>query len=226
MKDFLSTLTILILLVFSNSSYAAEEIPLDLKSFHEINFDGIKKTKYQFSKNTLEMTVNKSSSALVLPLKKITTLERVSFLWKTKGQIKTKSAKHETTKSGDDFPLRIGLCISGKAPMVPFFAPAWIKKIKNILFHPSDHMEYLIAGSKHQPLSSWKSPYSSSMRYIALPNKLQSDGWNLVDHKFKKEIIITALWVMADGDNTKSTFTTYLKNLFITKKAIVSPKNK
>jgi len=218
-----NTMVILVFLVATPQSLAVQLL-LNPKSLKEISFESIPKTKYEFSKEAIKISVQQSSSALVMPLEKVVTINKISFFWKLDGEVKTSSAEHESTKSGDDFPLRVGLCVYGPKPLIPFFAPAWVKKIRDILIHPSDQMTYLVAGSKHRPLDEWKSPYSNSMNQISLPDTPLKEGWREVNYHLKKDLRIVAIWIMADGDNTKSSFTTYLKNLMISKTETALPK--
>lgn len=193
-------------------SLQAETITLNPESYTEITFDGIPATKYAYQDDILSIQVNKSSSALILPFDKIKQVSQVSFAWQLEGDVKTKDAAHEKTKGGDDFPLRIGLCLYGDAPMVPFFAPAWIKKISSIMKHPSDKLIYFVVGAHHTAGQSWESPYSDSMELHALGSQTK-DGWQLVQHDIGKKLKAVGLWIMGDGDNTDSKFRVQLKSL-------------
>ncbi len=189
--------------------------PIDLspKVWNHITFDSIPETNYKLaSDNSLEIDVNESSSFLLMSFKKITPVSKVSFQWKKVGDLKVKDSKDEQEKSGDDMPLRIGLLLHGKAPLVPFFAPGWIKMIKEKLHHPSESLIYLVVGSKTPAGSTWPSPYDSSIKYESLPSKTAENGWNQTTVEFPQRKVV-GLWLMADGDNSKSSFKTFLRNL-------------
>ena len=106
--------------------------------------------------------------------------------------------------------------MAGEAPLVPFFAPAWIKKTRDILKLPSNLMIYLGLGSLSAPGSRWNSPYSDSILSIATPSQPLKDGWQRAAITLEKPYDIAGLWLFADGDNSKSQFTTKIRDLTLT----------
>ena len=85
--------------------------------------------------------------------------------------------------------------------------------MRETLHHSSDKMIYIISGSKHEHGQHWKSPFSDEVEIIAAGSRTQPDGWNVSEYTFKNAQSIVGLWIMADGDNTQSTFTSKLKSL-------------
>ena len=104
--------------------------------------------------------------------------------------------------------------MSGEAPSIPFFAPAWIKAIGDNMKLPSDKLLYLVVGAKNKPGARWESP-SDSMNFLALASTPGKDGWMKVDHTFKTPHKVVGLWIMADGDNPESVFETRVKSLVV-----------
>jgi len=191
--------------------------PLSAKAeqFHHITFKNIKPTKYSISKGQLTAITDKSASAFILPFKKKRTVNYMSFEWKFTGNFNQPSVKEIKTKGGDDAILRLGLMVSGRARLVPFFAPTWIKKTADIMKFPAGDLIYL---NPHSPLADnrkWKSPYSTSIQNIAVGSKLLADKWRRSTYKFDEELTVVGLWIMSDGDNTSSKFETHLRNLVI-----------
>ena len=201
-----------LIILLRSQQGVGEVVDLNPDSFTHITFDGIPTTKYHLDNKALVAHVKNSSSVLLKAFDKKKSLKSISFKWKSQGILKTESASQEQTKSGDDAILRVGLILSGKAPMVPFFAPAWIKKSRDALKLPSNKMIYLTVGSKNKPGSQWESPYSSSIISIALPST-EEEKFYRASHKFPKSIDIVGLWIFADGDNTKSSFNSTLWDL-------------
>ena len=117
------------------------------------------------------------------------------------------------SKAGDDAVIRIGLIKSGEAPMIPFFAPVWIKAIKEHMKLPGAEMQYLIAGGPAAPGATWVSPYTSSMSMLQVQSTSEADGWHLAQHTFAEPLKIVGLWLMSDGDGAKSSFVVSLKDL-------------
>ena len=94
-------------------------------------------------------------------------------------------------------------------------APGWIKKVRETMHLPSEMMIYLVAGSQHKPGEYWKSPFSNDVGIIAADDITTDDGWLLSQHEFKSPLDIVGLWIMADGDNTASSFSTSIKSLIL-----------
>ena len=185
---------------------------LDPKDYRAVTFKDIAPTVYELSGDSLLMNVKSSASALVHAYKDPRKIWRMHFAWKLEGIVKTNDQKHEQSKKGDDLPLRLGLIVSGAAPTVPFFAPAWIKAVADTLHHPSNRMVYFAAGAKTPPGQKWDSPYASSLENRSVSGTKDSDGWEVIDASFETFDVV-GLWIMADGDNTDSVFVTKLKGL-------------
>ena len=97
--------------------------------------------------------------------------------------------------------------------MVPWFAPAWVKMVRDHLILPSDRLVYLVAGARSQAGSRWKSPYSDSIETIAVASRPGANGWQHVHFRLQRPIKAVGLWIMADGDNSTSSFVTSLRRL-------------
>jgi hypothetical protein len=190
---------------------AQESNPLSKLNLTEIKFEKIRPTEFEFGDKQIAFKVNQSSAALIGVLDPPLMVSKISFEWKSSYQASGRT-EQEMTKAGDDFPLRIGLIIKGKAPMVPFFAPKWIKALKEILKVPSDRMLYLVLGSGQKPGTNWPSPYSDSIENLAVVGGQTADGWIRVDAE-PGALELVGYWLMADGDDRKLSFETQIRNL-------------
>lgn len=188
-------------------------LPLEASSFHPISFPGKPATRYQFKDGILIADVEHSASALLYSFKQIRSIQGISLEYRNKGQTLVSDAGMEASRAGDDSLLRIGLLLSGPKPFIPIFASTWIKATANFLNLPSDRMLYLFIGARHAPGQRWLSPYSSSIENIAVGDSLTADGWRKVEFEFDKALPVVGIWLMADGDDTGSTFSLSLKNL-------------
>lgn len=178
-----------------------------------IKFSRIPPNQYEYKKDMFSVQVNKSASFLLIPFTETKTISSVSFQWKSKGHLKVKDEKQEKTRKGDDAYLRVGLILRGNRQPVNPLAPAWVKKVNEILLYPSGNMLYLVPGARHPHGKRWKSPYSNDVEILSVKSKQLSDGWNLVVNKLERSYRVIGLWLMADGDNTGSKFTSQLKML-------------
>lgn len=186
---------------------------LDLKGYETITFDDIPQTQYSNKGSHLVAKVKQSSSVLLKPFSEKVSVKSVTVTWKTSGELKVKTLDLHRTKAGDDAYFRVGLIISGPAPMVPFFAPAWIKKSKQVLKLPSDKMIYLTLGATVAPGKIWTNPYSGSIQGASANRHLQDMEWTVSTFDLPKDTEIVGLWLFADGDNTKSSFEVEVKSI-------------
>ena len=193
-------------------SAGAASLPLTLSAWHHITFDGIPPTGYRQDGAGLRMEVARSASFLLQAFPAARPVRHVSFDWRSEGELKIADAATEQTKAGDDAHLKVALLLAGDAPLVPFFAPAWIKAVRDDLKQPTDHMVELVAGAKAPGGAKWPSPYSSSITMLAVAST-PSGGWQHADVTFPQGLEVVAVWLMADGDNSGSTFTTWVKAL-------------
>lgn len=188
-------------------------VSLDIADFRHITFENIPVTIYKNEGKVLLADVTKSASFLVRSFDTKHLVKQIDFEWRHMGKPSIKDATHESSKEGDDAILRIGLMISGKPPLIPFFASSWIKAVKDTLKLPSDEMLYLIPSAVHKQGEQWNSPYSDSIKCLSVPSVLQSNGWQKSTINLKNPLEVVGIWIMADGDNTKSNFTVWLQNL-------------
>lgn len=178
-----------------------------------VEFRRITPNNFHIDDNVLTIHVNKSASFLLIPFKAVTKIKNVSFEWKKTGNINIQNAGHEETREGDDAYLRVGLILEGKPSLMNPLTPKWVRKVKDALHYPSDKMIYLVPGSQHSAGQRWTSPYSDEVEIIAVSSQEKLDGWNISEYSLQSSQPTVGLWLMADGDNTRSTFTSMLKQL-------------
>lgn len=190
-----------------------DKINLEDKNVTHITFKRIAPNNIVIKQNALTIRVSNSASFILVPFENVKKVNKISFQWKKQGVINIKDAQHEETRQGDDAYLRVGLILEGKAELMNPLAPKWVKTVNETLRHPSDKMIYLTPGSLHQNGRRWKSPYSNDVEIIAVASKTSPDGWYLSEYTFESPQSVVGLWLMADGDNTQSSFTSMLKAL-------------
>ena len=195
---------------------AAEPISLEADSFEHIHFRRIQPTMVSFNAGVIRFDVNKSSSFLLLPFEEVRDIRAVSFDWTANGMLNKASAAQESTRKGDDAWLRVGLIISGEPDLVPeALLPRWARQVRHTLRHPSDRMIYLIPDARHKPGETWKSPFSSNIDMVSVASLEGPDEWKQVNHTFAQPLRAVGIWLMADGDNTDSVFSSQLRNLVV-----------
>ena len=176
------------------------------KEWSIINFDDITPTKYELQDKKLMITVAESNSFILLPFKEVKRIRRVSIEWDLVGSIEKNTRKREEEKSGDDFPLRVGLLVKGKKATIPFFAPSWVKLIRERMNFGVERIEYFVLGSNHKNQETWENPFSDDFKMTAVESILLKGGGKQADILIPQGLDVVGIWVMSDGDNTKSSF--------------------
>lgn len=192
----------------------AFQVPLGLKNWESVSYDGIKPNSYSQSSDGLKIKVDKSSSPLVLKLNAPKQVSAIKIRAKLEGSINYQASPG--SKSSDDFPLRLGLITKGKNNLNFFqrsFAPNWVIKLSKLgeeyggfgriqtyLFYltPPDFSE------REHPLSEYfyeikAEPFKSN----ELDAKIALDA----------PLEVIGIWLSSDGDDTKSSFTVSLLEL-------------
>jgi len=147
---------------------------------------------------------------------------QVTWSWSTQVFPKINS-KNLFQKDGDDFPLRIGVLLSGGGSEIS--VPMDLKKTLDSRNYRVSHIMFYSAAQLDQksPIEG-KSPYSSKIAYQLIPN---SDASQLtavnpfadVKRLFKfdseklESLKIIGLWIFADSDNSRSSSLATLENL-------------
>ena len=204
------------LLLLASVQSSADQITPDDHVFEHIHFKRIQPNIVSYNNDVIQFDVNRSASFLLLAFADIKSIHKVSFEWKADGMLNKDSIEQEKTRKGDDAWIRVGLIISGEPEPVPeALLPRWTRQVRNTLRHPSDRMLYLTPGARHAPGATWKSPYSSNIDMISVASTGTVDGWQQVEHIFSEPQQTVGLWIMADGDNTDSIFSSQLRNLVI-----------
>ncbi len=204
-----------VLLLGSVLPLRAERIDLAVSAFKHITFKGIRPTRYVNRDGALVAEVDKSASALLYAFKRVHKIKRIRFRWKRHGNLQVRSKRHEQSKAGDDTYFRIGLLLHGRAPSVPFFAPAWIKATRAHMLLPASRIIYLVVSSRHRKGESWRSPYDRSIRMVAINRDAGGVRYTPLVYEFEQALPVVGLWLMADGDDTGSRFTVSIEKLII-----------
>ncbi len=179
-----------------------------------LTFRGIAANRYHATASTLKIEVDRSASFVFYPFDRIQPVDTVRFEWKKTGTLRVIDAAHEASKAGDDAVLRIGLMLAGPADDFPNpLAPQWMRQLKRALAFPSAAMDYLIVDARHPDDAIWSSPYSDHVTMIAAPSQPLDSQWQRAGYTFTSPRQVVGLWIMADGDNTASTFTVWLRRL-------------
>jgi hypothetical protein len=193
----------------------AEAIVLQADNFEHLQFNKIKASTYTFHDQLLQIDVEKSASFLMLPFDAVKKINRVSFEWRSEGRPQIDSPQHEEQRKGDDAVFKLGLLQKSEDSILNPFLPPWMKRVEALLKYPSENMINLVAAAKHAPGEQWPNPYNKRVTTIAVGSVSSGQGWMQASYQFAQPVDVVGLWLMADGDNTGSSFSTYIKNINI-----------
>jgi hypothetical protein len=202
-------------LLLAGGSNAAVPLAISLRDARHLTFTDIPPTQYRIGTNEVTATVSRSASYLLIPFATPLSVQSVQFDWQIEGRVAIRDAEHEGSKGGDDAAIRVGLLVSGPSPMIPFLAPVWLKALSGQLTHSAERLIFLVPDARHGPGSQWQSPYSSDIQSAGLASVLRTDGWRTASISFSEPLALVGVWIMADGDDTQSTFMSRLRNLVL-----------
>ncbi|MFU8892975.1 MAG: hypothetical protein ACNA8L_05045 [Luteolibacter sp.] len=186
-----------------------------------LSFRGIPPMEHAIANERIVLTVKQSAGGIVRPLPKNTHVKTITIRGRIDGQLKTRPGAIWLAEN-DDALLRVGLIHAGGKPLNRLqrvAAPAWIRtlddvlcaggrgpaRIDNLLLTP--HAEW-IGKSRQNP--NMKQLHE---RFAAAP---KNDGTFTLTASFEDPIDALGLWLMADGDDTKSTFTVTITAIELT----------
>ena len=204
---------------------APDDLSLFENNYTHIQFGRIKSNQYDFDSRVLKAEVDHSASFLMKAFESVKPVKQVSFKWRSDGLPDVKDAMHEKQKAGDDAVVKLGLLLKSDNEIDNPLLPKWMRQVKSLLNYPSENMIYLVAGSRHVAGEQWPNPYNRRVTMVAMSSanidsKLESridgefeEGWQQASYRFSEAVEVVAIWLMADGDNTGSSFTSYVKDI-------------
>lgn len=193
----------------------AETFPLQAENFEHIQFRKIKANIHTYHNQQLKIAVDDSASLLMKPFDGVKQVNKVSFEWRSDGVPQVKSSQHELSRNGDDAVFKLGLLLKADDESLNPFVPPWLKQVRKLLKFPSENMIYLVADARHAPGEQWDNPYNRRVTMIAADGATGSQGWQQSSYQFEQPLDVVAIWLMSDGDNTHSRFTSYIRNIKI-----------
>lgn len=208
----LSGIILLHLTTFATTALA-DTLDLRAATFEHIQFSKIKPNKHSYEKGSLKIEVDNSASFLMLPFDHVRKISKLSFDWRSEGKPQIKDAAQESARDGDDAVFKVGLLLRAEDDSLNPFLPSWMKRVKALLHFPSENMVDLVVDSKHAVGEQWTNPYNKRVLMVSIASEKGADGWWHTHYQSEQPLAVVAVWLMADGDNTDSKFTSYVKNI-------------
>lgn len=165
---------------------------------------------------SIEISVDKSKSLLVLPFEEPTPIKNISFFWKSKGKFGSFSKDLQKSHMGNDNRLAVGLVLTGKPSWFDWlFKPEWMRIISREVSLSFNEMVLFNVGSQASPGEKWKDPEYKNVTHVALSDEPTpwEGNWRASSAAFSKPYEVAAIVLLADGENTDSKFSVTVKDL-------------
>lgn len=203
-------------LTFSAFKTAHEKsISLSSGDFEHITFSRRHPNSYHYENNELTIAVDNSASFLMQAFTSVKNVDRVSFEWSSEGEPAILDAEQEKQRNGDDAVFKLGLLLESEESLTDVFLPAWMRRVEELLNFNTSEMLFLVADAKHAAGQEWPGAYNRRMTMIAVASVPAEQGWNRASYQFAEPVRVVAIWLMADGDDTHSAFTSKVRNIVI-----------
>jgi hypothetical protein len=192
----------------------AARLVLDANNTQHFSFTRIAPSTYQFDDAGLLINVTRSASFLQHAFRDKRLVSQVSFDWKLlSGELLLRDSAHESRRDGDDAVFKFGLLIEGSPEIPNPLTPAWLQQANAALSFPSGRLIYIAAAARHGAGEHWQGPYNKRIEMIAAASTPGDDGWSHASLRLESPQSVVGVWLMADGDNTGSTFAVRVKNI-------------
>lgn len=198
-------------LLFSLGAQGEERIFFAKSRWTELKFNNIMPNKVEYRTGSILVSVDSSASPLVYKLDNVTDISGFEVTVEVSGELPKQNSFEE-----DSF-FRMGLVAIGDSQlgtMGKLFAPNWVLQLFELAPKGAglDKIYFYSLMASEEMLNVERVHPSSKYMYEKLI-ALKKDGLNEIKYTLPKNLKTAALWISIDGDNTKSKFTTEIKNI-------------
>ena len=180
----------------------------------------LSQTRSRFSEKGVEISVSNSASALLFVFPEPREISEFSVAGAIEGTLK-QIAETNWEDAPDDALLRVGVIETGErklSALERIAAPRWVKELEGMLEGSSEgigkiHCFHLLP-QKEWIGESRDNPSISLFHetVVAAPSRYRAFEWTST---FTAPVKAHGFWVIADGDNTESRFTTTITELAV-----------
>lgn len=189
----------------------AQTVHFEKSKWTELQFSQIPPNKVEFNTSSIGVSVEASASPLIYRLDRVTEITGFAVSLVLTGELPKQSGFEE-----DSF-FRLGFVVIGEnrlGTMGKLFAPKWVRQLFD-LAPPDTGLDkiyfYNVVTAPDQLGTERIHPKSKYM--YEKPIAVKIPGSNEFKYTFEKSLKTAALWISIDGDDTKSKFTTTIKNI-------------
>lgn len=193
-------------------------VPLsDQSRWHELRYGKIPPHTLRFSESGLEISVRRSAMPLLCPLPQPVRVNSIHVKGRIIGGIQVTPEK-QGKKGYDDYLLRVGLVEPGTATLTARerrAAADWVKALFNLA--PAGRgiakVHFLNLGVDSSEIGRTRThPMSKLLEETVVAAPKPDGSFEFVRH-FNSPMEVCAIWISADGDDTKSSFQTVINQI-------------
>ena len=185
-----------------------------------LKYRGIPPHEVRFEANGLRIDVNASAAPIVHRLDQVVRVRSVWAKGRIDGELRTTAAR-QGQQGADDYVLRVGLVEVGERTptwLERRLAPAWVRRLFELAPAGSGigGIRFFNVGIAAEQLGRSRRHPASDLIHeevVAIPD---GSGSFVVDVRLQRPIPTAAVWISADGDDTRSRFRLTLERLELT----------
>lgn len=199
----------------------ANNIPLRLDSgqWQVLQYNAIPANRVTQLTNGLEIRVHASASPLIYVFDQPRTIRQISVSGNMGELPDIPPGVHQGDKGADDFPLRLGLVLSGDKTLnfaQRLIAARWVRTLFDLAPAQSgiDRIDFLNLANPG-PLA-WRKrehPDGGGLYTETIVSQISSNQPYYLDYTLASPEKVLALWISSDGDDTRSTYTLTINDI-------------
>jgi hypothetical protein len=204
---------------FKNVLLGVLVLPLQDPSLWKLEeYSKIPKNEVTFQKSGMEIKVRKSASPIFYSFERKYKISGFKITGEFKGLPNFKVPADQGTKRADDYPLRIGLIVSGDkklSGLKKLFVPDWVIRLYAQI--PSefglDHVHFFNVTQNKNQIGLKRIHPSSNLITEEFIGLVEKPGPFKFEQHLKEPLPTLGIWLSVDGDDTMSEYSIILSNL-------------
>lgn len=216
-----SGLNLVIIICYTHAVFALD-IPLELdnNSWQSLTYKNIQANTVSQTENGFHIAINSSASPLIYVFDTPQSIKNVNVL----GMMGKLPVIPEGIIQGDigadDFPFRLGLVLAGDKTLnfaEKLIAPQWVKTLYALAPEGTgvDHIHFLNLANPDGALN-WQQrnhPRSKGLFKETIIKQIAPETQFDLSYTLPQAAAVLALWISADGDDTKSSYALTLNSI-------------
>jgi len=193
-------------------------VPLNYeRRWHALKYDKRPPHTLRFAESGLEISVRRSAMPLLCPLPRVVRVSSIHVKGRIVGNIDV-TPENQGKKGHDDYSLRVGLIEPGTTTLTGlerWTAASWVKALFDL--SPTGRgitkVRFLNLGVDNSEIGRTRQHPMSKLLEEEVVAAPQPDGSFDFVHVLNRPTEVCAVWISADGDDTKSSFQTIINQL-------------